>query len=227
MEGGSATQSLYQYYLNMYNNRKDIPGLQNINIDIIGSGMDTYIATITVEETYPYLTSGLTLHTSLTESNIPQNWQNQTELDYILRKMYPDAAGTQLDFSQSMSQNVQFEISTSGFVKNNCEFVAFVQHEATKEITQVARVKMATVMGLEELNGNSISIYPNPANNFITLISDGKGYLKITDLAGKTILDITVNNTKQHVLVEHLSKGVYILQYTNNKNTFSQKFIKE
>jgi|YNPMSStandDraft_1061717.scaffolds.fasta_scaffold00307_1 hypothetical protein len=227
MKGGSATQSLYQYYLNMYNQRKNIPGLQNININIVNSGFNTFTATVTVEETYPFLTSGLTLHTALTESNIPQNWGNQTELDYVLRKMYPDAAGTQLDFSQNMTQTFQFNISTSGFVKDNCEFVAFIQHEATKEITQVARIKMSTVAGIEEISGNSINLYPNPAKNFITLNSNGNGYLKITDIAGKTILEKPVNSTQQHINIEQLSEGIYILQYTNNKNIITQKFIKE
>lgn len=227
MAGGSATQSLYTYYLNMFNQRTNIPGIQNINIDIIGTGFNTYTATVTIEQTYPYLPTGLKLHTALTESNIPQNWFNQTELDHVLRKMYPDAAGTDLNFSQNNTQTFQFNFSTTGFVKNNCEFIAFVQHDASKEVTQVARVKMSTVTGIDELSGNNISIYPNPAQSFLTLYSDGNGFVKITDLAGKTVLEKAVNSTEQFILIEHLSKGVYILQYTNNKNSFTQKFVKE
>jgi hypothetical protein len=227
MEGGSATQSLYQYYLNMYNQRINIPALQNLNLNIVGSGMNTFTATITVEETYPYLTSGLTLQTALTESNIPQNWQNQTEVDYVLRKMFPDAAGTPLDFSQGSTQIFQFNFSTAGYVKDNCEFVAFIQHEATKEVTQVARVKMSTVLGFDEINGNNFNLFPNPASNFIVVNSDGNGTLKIMDINGKTILETTINTNQQVIPISSISKGIYFIQYTNSKNTFVKKLIKE
>ncbi|MCX7861807.1 MAG: T9SS type A sorting domain-containing protein [Bacteroidales bacterium] len=225
MEGGNATQSLYPYFLNMYNQRTPIPGLQNINVNIVGTGLNTYSATITVEETYPYLTTGLKLHTALTESNIPQNWQNQTEVDFVLRKMYPDAAGTNLDFSQNMIQTYQFNIDLTGFVKNNCEFVAFVQHDATKEVTQTVAVKMSTVTGYSELNGYSIGIYPNPASDYITINSNGNGTLTISDLTGKQLQVITVTKEKQLIPVNMLSKGIYILTYTTNNNSIVEKLI--
>lgn len=224
-EGGSATQSLYPIYLQSYNKRYPVPGLQNININIVGTGMNTYTATVTVEETYPHLTSGLTLHTALTESNIPQNWQNQTEVDYVLRKMYPDAAGTALDFSQNMTQTFQFNLDLTGFVKNNCEFVVFIQHDATQEVTQTAMVKMSTVTGMEELMGNSIGIYPNPASDYITFNSNGNGTLSITDLAGKTLYTFNIQKEKQLVPVHMLPKGMYLIQYTNHQRSFTEKLI--
>ncbi len=227
MEGGSATQSLYQYYLTMYNQRYPVPGLQNINISIAATGFNTFTATVTVEETYPFLTSGLTLHTALTESNIPQTWENQTEVDYVLRKMYPDAAGTQLDFSQNTTQTFTFNIDLTGFVKDNCEFVAFVQHEASKEVTQTARVMMSSVSGINELAGNSISIFPNPATEFIVLHSDGKGILKINDVTGKTVYETPVLQSTQTIPINHLAKGLYFISYSNSKSTFTQKLVKE
>lgn len=226
-EGGSSTQSLYPIYLVSYNKRYPVPALQNINIDIVGTGFNTYTATVTVEETYPYLTSGLTLHTALTESNIPQNWQNQTEVDYVLRKMYPDASGTQLDFSQNMIQTFQFDLDLAGFVKNNCEFVVFIQHEPTKEITQTAMVKMSTVSGIEERLGYSIGIYPNPASDYITFNSNGNGILSIADLTGKTLYQFEIKKEKQLIPINMLSKGMYLLQYTNHQRSFTEKLIIE
>lgn len=224
-EGGSTTTSLYPIYLNFYNERINIPALQNLNVNIVNTGINTYQATITVEETYSYLTTGLKLHAALTESNIAVTWYNQTEVDYVLRKMYPDAAGTDLDFTQSSTQTITINFNTTGYVKNNCEFVVFVQHDASQEVTQVAKVNMSTISGVEELNGNSINLYPNPTSDYIILSSNGNGYLSITDITGKIVYDAVVNQTSQYFNISSLSKGIYMVQYTSNNNSFIQKLI--
>ncbi|MGQ9847507.1 MAG: T9SS type A sorting domain-containing protein [Bacteroidales bacterium] len=226
-EGGNATTSLYPIYLNFYNERINIPALQNLNVNIVNTGVDTYRATITVEEIYSYLTTGLKLHTALTESNIAQNWQNQTEVDYVCRKMYPDAAGTDLDFTQSTTQTVTIDFNTTGYVKNNCEFVVFVQHDASKEVTQVAKVDMSTIIGIEELSGNKISLYPNPTSNYIVLLSNGNGNLTITDITGKVVYNASVNQTQQYFNIANLSKGIYMVKYTSKNNSFTQKLLIE
>lgn len=223
MEGGNATVSLYPDYLNMYNERISIPGLQNLNINIVETSLDNYTATITIEELYSYLTTGLKLHTALTESNIAVNWGNQTEVDFVCRKMYPDAAGTDVDFSQSATQTVTINFNTTGYVKNNCEFVAFIQHDASQEVTQVAKVDMSSILGIEELSGNKISVYPNPTSDFVVLLSNGNGNVTITDLTGKVVYNGIVNQNQQVINVNNLNKGVYIIQYTSNQNTFTKK----
>jgi len=227
IEGGNETTSLYPSYLTLYNERINVPGLQNLNVNIVNTGVDTYQATITVDETYSYLTTGLKLHTALTESNIAENWGNQTEVDFVCRKMYPDAAGTDLDFTQSATQTVTIDFNTTGYVKNNCEFVVFVQHDASQEVTQVAKVDMSTISGMEELSGNKISLYPNPTSDYIVLSSNGNGNLTITDITGKNVYNASVNQTQQYFNIANLSKGIYMVQYTSNNNSFTQKLVIE
>lgn len=226
-EGGNATTSIYPTYLNLYNERINVPALQNLNVNVVNTGVDTYRATITVEETFQYLTTGVKLHTALTESNIPENWGNQTEVDYVCRKMYPDAAGTDLDFTQSATQTVTIDFNTTGYVKDNCELVVFVQHDASQEVTQVAKVDMSTIIGIEELSGNKISLYPNPTSDYVVLSSNGNGHLTITDITGKVVYHASVNQTQQYFNIANLSKGIYMVQYTSNHNSFTQKLMIE
>lgn len=227
IEGGNQTQSIYPLYLPPYNERIATPGLQNLNVNIVETSQDNYTATITVEETYPYLTTGLKLHTALTESNIAYTWQNQSEVDYVVRKMYPGAAGTDLNFTQNNTQTITINFSTSGYVKNNCQFVAFVQHDANQEVTQVAKVDMASVVSINEISGNTISIYPNPTSTFFTLTSNGNGYITINDISGKTVYEGTINKTQQVINVSNFSKGIYWVRYTSNNKTFIDKLIVE
>lgn len=228
VEGGNATVTMYPYYLPIYNERIVVPGLQNLNVNIAYAGTaDTYTATITVEETYPFLTSGLKLRTALTESNIPASWGNQTECDFVCRAMYPDASGTDLDFSNSNTQTVTLNFSTAGFVKNNCEFVAFVQHDASQEVTQVAKVDMSTIVGIQELQGNKIGIYPNPASDYMILLSNGKGTMTITDITGQVVFNSKINTTTQYTDISKFNKGIYFVTVISDNKTFTKKLVVE
>jgi hypothetical protein len=225
--GGNATTSMYPTYLPMYNARITVPAIQIQNIDIVQTGVDTYTATITVTQTYPYDVTGWKLRTALTESNIPETWGNQTEVDFACRAMYPDANGTTLDFSSQTTQTVTLNFTTTGYIKNNCEFVAFIQYDATKEVTQTSKIDMSSILGIEELQSQKISIYPNPANTYMMLLSSGKGNLDIYDMTGKLAYSSIIFNTKQVIDVSKFTKGVYFVKVSNSNSNFTQKLVIE
>ena len=68
-------------------------------------------------------------------------------------------------------------------------------------------------------NETIFSIYPNPANDFISVNSDisllGSAY-SITDYAGKTITQGKLMNEVTPVDIQHLSPGCYFLKVTND-----------
>ena len=73
-----------------------------------------------------------------------------------------------------------------------------------------------------------ISVYPNPANDFITVKLNklSNAVVVIYDLTGKIVLQTTA--LLQPINIEKLANGTYIISITdsNNKN-YAQKFIKE
>ncbi len=225
--GGNATTSMYPNYLSMYNERFSMPSFHTMNINIVPLTATTYSATITINQTFAAWASGMKLQTALTESNIPQVWGNQTEVDDACRGMYPDENGTDLDFSGSSTQSATVTFSTAGFVKNNCEFVAFVQHDASKEVTQVIKVDMSSVLGIQELSGEKISIYPNPAFEYLMLNSSGRGTITISDITGKIVYSSEIKSTTQYTDISKFSKGVYVVKVTSNENSFTQKLVIE
>lgn len=84
-----------------------------------------------------------------------------------------------------------------------------------------------TVLSLEELPINQISLYPNPATNQISIDYDGIiDNIKIYDKTGKVIL--VSSNTKSIKLPENLAPGVYFLMIESRGNVIaSEKFIVE
>jgi len=225
--GGNATTSMYSSYLPIYNKRIACPAFDNLDVTIVQNNANDYTATIVAQETFTAFTP-VKLYTALTESNIAVVWGNQTKVDFVCRGMYPSSSGTSINFAATNPQtfNIDFSIPDT-MVKNNCEFVAFIQDDASHEVTQVAKVDMSTVLGIQELSGEKISIYPNPASEYFMANTSGKGMIEIYDMTGKHILSTTITKTSQAVDIRNLRSGIYFVKVTNEKNSFTQKLVVE
>lgn len=72
--------------------------------------------------------------------------------------------------------------------------------------------------GMSE-NSNSISVYPNPANDLVTISNSGGANISILDLSGKTL----INSSSNEINVSNLSAGTYFV----SSNGIQTKFIKQ
>jgi hypothetical protein len=77
----------------------------------------------------------------------------------------------------------------------------------------------------EQFNSASISIYPNPSEEIINLITNEKiNSYKIFDLQGKLIQEDTLQNNQLNI--KSLENGMYLLQLFLEKNIVTKKIIK-
>lgn len=166
--GGSSTQSMYSYYLPIYESRIPINSAYSINVYGDHTGND-YNLTVRVQKiaTTPQY-NNIVLQLALTESDILYNWQGQTHLNFVNRSMSPDQNGTPLDFSSNNTQdiNLNFTMGTD-WVADNCELVAFVQNNDDKEILQGTKLP---VTELAPLPVELTSFTANTSEDGITLL---------------------------------------------------------
>jgi hypothetical protein len=82
--------------------------------------------------------------------------------------------------------------------------------------------------GLNELFDSKITLYPNPANQFVTIESVKSEFkYQLMDLNGRVI---SMNKTfsKMHMIdISILSKGIYQVAITDGMNKIIKQFIKE
>jgi len=71
------------------------------------------------------------------------------------------------------------------------------------------------------------SIYPNPANNIITVESEEMGTLYVYNALGQLLLQQNKNEVKQQVNIANLQNGIYIVQLQTEKGTISHKIQKQ
>ena len=80
-------------------------------------------------------------------------------------------------------------------------------------------------VGIDEITGDNIKIYPNPVQNLLTIESEDANlaaeYVKIYDMLGKEVLERKLSDGK--VDVSQLSPGAYFLKI----NGYTVKFVKE
>jgi len=225
--GGNASQSLYPTYLPQYETRIDIPSVYDITLDISHTGGTSYSANVTVEETYEYYSGTLKLHAVLTESHIPETWLGQTEVNFVCRAMYPDELGTTLDFSSSSTQNEVFNFDIGSFEKDNCEFIVFVQHDSSKEIINGQMIDLETIISIDDPVQNTISVYPNPANDYVRITSENQGTVTIYNVTGQVVHTCAHVNTETVLDVSGLTQGMYILNIETDNESMNTKLVIE
>lgn len=80
-------------------------------------------------------------------------------------------------------------------------------------------------MGVSDLNKNSLSIYPNPATDYIKVNTTEKiSSVQIFDVSGRSAKTAMDNN---QIDVRSLKPGVYVIQVKIGDSTINKKFIKK
>ena len=80
---------------------------------------------------------------------------------------------------------------------------------------------------LEVITENNFSIFPNPAKDLININCKENSTLTIFDLQGHQIMTKELTNTKNTIMLNNFSSGIYTLKVVNKKNVTTQKLIKE
>ena len=81
-----------------------------------------------------------------------------------------------------------------------------------------------TSLSTTDFSYNSITIYPNPVNNMITIDGLDVQDVVIYSVHGKAVFKISNQNT---IDISSLSKGVYFIKVSDGINASTKKFIKE
>jgi hypothetical protein len=76
-------------------------------------------------------------------------------------------------------------------------------------------------------NVNTISIFPNPATNNLTINIHKKSTIEILNIEGQIIKTINNNGAEMVIDLTNFSNGVYILKAKTDKGVTIKKFIKE
>lgn len=103
---------------------------------------------------------------------------------------------------------------------------AYIRFQSNDPVTPSLDVPVELVVagvGIDENSKTSVMVYPNPAQNFITIQSDNAiTAVQITDFSGKVVY----MGADTKLDVSNLASGIYFLRVTTAQGTSNMKFVK-
>ncbi len=237
--GGSANSSLYGVYLPLVEQRNEVKTAVYINFESITVKDDSIQVKVKMNKTAPIKDGTFVLQLALTESNIPYEWENQDELNFVERTMIPDAAGTTIDLINNETVTKTFTIPIDpDWVPENLELIAFIQNLYDMEVINTHKEMLLSVGQEEKLAGSQsvITVFPNPADDLVNIrFSTSKQktdvHIFIYNPLGEKIEHLIRNNlsagvhTIQWYPGNNLPKGIYFIKTVVNKQVYINRLI--
>lgn len=140
---GGGSSSLYGTFLPKVNQRNAVMCNFSIDAGFQHTG-NNYHATVVITKVAPYSGTNLKLRVVIVESHLDINWGLGPDVNSVNRLMVPNATGTTVDFSSGDVQTIELDfVMSGGWAAENCEIIAFLQDDSSKEVLQADLVTMA------------------------------------------------------------------------------------
>ncbi|MCC6701406.1 MAG: T9SS type A sorting domain-containing protein [Fluviicola sp.] len=105
----------------------------------------------------------------------------------------------------------------------NGSYAVIVSNSNCSDTSACQAVTIST-SGIEEQTASNFNIYPNPAQDFVTLNNLTIGTtLQLTDMTGKTVLETSVSTEEMTIDLNGLMEGVYFVQILDNASIIGTK----
>jgi hypothetical protein len=98
-----------------------------------------------------------------------------------------------------------------------CHYRYYITTEAGVPVDSVD-VKLTSTAGIKENKSVTLSVYPNPASEYLTVASTVTGEMNVSiiDVLGKEVFEDRFSGSKK-IDLEHFATGVFIVSITNNE----------
>jgi len=139
--------------------------------------------------------------------------------------------GPDWDVSTSIALDATGNVYTTGSFKSTIDFdpgsgVHNLTSAGTSDIF-VHKISQGAIASISETDfANSILVYPNPANESVTITNIPSGStVSVRDVTGKIIYNSEVEQSTTIINTENFVNGVYFVTIENNGNTTNVKLV--
>lgn len=157
------------------------------------------------------------------------NYSNITPVDgYIERSDYMpfEKEGYVVTGLYEANQSNKPHTASDTYVNMDPVYVYNVAQGVVGAIQHFSTADMSLTLGTNDTKKNLkdlVSMFPNPANDFVNIGLEGKGYATtILDLSGKVVLQ---SKDQQNLDTSKLKNGVYMVQVTTTGDSTTKKLI--
>lgn len=104
-------------------------------------------------------------------------------------------------------------------------YVAFIQNSTDMFYILIDDITVGPGTGVNEVaENNTLSIYPNPAKDFVTINAPSAiKTVKVYNTVGQLVIEKSVKEVSAKISVNELKSGVYFVTVETEKGTYTQK----
>jgi len=113
---------------------------------------------------------------------------------------------------------------TSGVFVNDAEVITADVDVDNGVVHAIDKVLDPATASIEDLNFETVSIYPNPTVNFVNIESVSNGSYSIVDMNGSVVLSGEISANP--VNVSNLQEGSYFININSDNNVYRSRFVK-
>ncbi len=113
---------------------------------------------------------------------------------------------------------------TTGVMINDATVTGADNFAGNGVVHVIDAVLIDATASLEDIDNLTITMYPNPATDFITIDSNENGNYTIVDIMGAVVAEGSVDNNK--VNVSSLNNGTYFVNFTTENGVYQGRFVK-
>jgi hypothetical protein len=122
----------------------------------------------------------------------------------------------------------QVDYLNLAFSQHGTPYIAFQASENAKKATVM---KYDSVYyGMDEQQEPYLSVSPNPASNFLTVLTPGvvkEGFLSVLNIEGQELIQCHLVRPKTQLEISTLRNGIYFVRLTVDRTVQVRKFIKQ
>lgn len=142
-------------------------------------------------------------------------------VDYEVSFDCDNSEGVELVLTEGLESGAEFPIGTTT-VTHNLVFNGEILDTCTFD------VNVEEFMNVSDLDNSTVSVYPNPVKDILTISSDVEVQnVFIYDLSGKQVYSEGVNNKHTQLNLSHLATGIYVLKAETKEVVKTFKIVKK
>ena len=191
-------------------------------VEISGKGVTSQIVEVAQDAGTPLLSvsvSQLTLSSPLNTATFTivsnTSWEVLSNQTWLKASMLNGSGNATITLTAESNADTKFRIAS-------------VVVSGDKVQPQAISVLQDATVGVDDIDENEISVFPNPATTELTVTNAGeRATILIYDSKGNLIISKNAVYTPHKLDVSHLLNGIYTIKVINKTNTKTSKFIKQ
>jgi hypothetical protein len=153
---------------------------------------------------------GDTIHFMVGVNNVTSfQWQGSTDAGNTFSNLSDGGF-----YTNTTSQNLQVTIDTS---LDNNYYRVICYNNTDSLVSNSALLTVNSISGIADSYINNLSVYPNPADNFIFISDDKGGELLIFNTKGILVKQVEAGLNKTEIDISCFENGLYLLKFIDNK----------